>query len=325
MQQHGLEFEFDCDSAQCAISLQVVGVPAAVPADPAIQAGSQRLVLFETTVEGGFGRKLHLHEGATLELARLERAAIDAAEEAAAEAEAAAELSRVNSPEASSEVAQQPAANPRKRISIFRRKGTSSSSTTSTLPVASQQQGLPNARPQMTQLPAIPPVTGPALAVVDEQTVAPNAVSVNIASAARDAMSRDRNLKRRDDEESGVKIVIRLSALDANGKALASRNEQTTYLHIVRFGPKPISPPTAVALAADDRSQAEPEIEDTRPWVVKVVKREARVGIIYTTLSATRHLARYSSSDRPAHVSPSRDLRIIVAFIRAYRSCRNSH
>ena len=85
-------------------------------------------------------------------------------------------------------------------------------------------------------------VSGPALAVLD-----------NDATAAT---------------EEGVRVAIRLVALDELGKELPSANRQMTYLHVIRFG----SP------VADG--------EDNRPWVVKVVKREAtasaRLSFIYT-------------------------------------------
>ncbi|KAF5379108.1 hypothetical protein D9615_005951 [Tricholomella constricta] len=88
-------------------------------------------------------------------------------------------------------------------------------------------------------------VSGPALAVVD-------ADPVPAIDAAKD----------KDDASEGVRVTIRLAALDEQGTELASPNEQVTYLHVVRFGIRP-------------EGDAE---EDTRPWVVKVVKREATIG-----------------------------------------------
>jgi len=58
-----------------------------------------------------------------------------------------------------------------------------------------------------------------------------------------------------------VKVTIRLVALDAAGMPLSSPNEQGTYLHVVRLSAAP----------ADGE-------EGARPWVVKVVKREATIG-----------------------------------------------
>jgi hypothetical protein len=61
-------------------------------------------------------------------------------------------------------------------------------------------------------------------------------------------------------EESGIKVVIEIEALDQEGTPLSSPNSQLTYLHVVRMGVAP------------------PEEEDRRPWMVKVVKREAKIG-----------------------------------------------
>ena len=87
-------------------------------------------------------------------------------------------------------------------------------------------------------------VAGPALAVVDA-----------------DPASHE---GKKDDGDGGVKLTIRLAALDEQGCELVSPNEQVTYLHVVRFGQK------------SEPATGEPE-EDSRPWVVKVVKREATV------------------------------------------------
>ena len=83
---------------------------------------------------------------------------------------------------------------------------------------------------------------------------------VDAEPAAQEAKNKNGN----DAENEGVKVTIRLAALDEQATELASPNEQITYLHIVRLGAKP--------------ADAEKGTEDTRPWVVKVVKREATVG-----------------------------------------------
>ncbi|KAJ6622159.1 hypothetical protein B0H10DRAFT_2214524 [Mycena sp. CBHHK59/15] len=62
-------------------------------------------------------------------------------------------------------------------------------------------------------------------------------------------------------DADGVKITIRLVAIDAAGRELDSPNEQTVYLLVQRFG-----------------ERASPNGEDARPWVVRVVKREATIG-----------------------------------------------
>ncbi|KDR80148.1 hypothetical protein GALMADRAFT_242408 [Galerina marginata CBS 339.88] len=95
-------------------------------------------------------------------------------------------------------------------------------------------------------------ISGPALAVVDAEP-----------AVVQEGKPKDG----KDEPEEGVKVTIRLAALDEQGTELASPNEQTTYLHIVRFGQKS----TEVAEGGDPA-------EDTRPWVVKVVKREATIG-----------------------------------------------
>lgn len=91
-------------------------------------------------------------------------------------------------------------------------------------------------------------VSGPALAVVD---------------AAEPATVQDAKKPTKEEaEQNGVRVTIRLAALDEQGTELASPNEQVTYLHIVRFG---------------TGGDADADAEDLRPWVVKVVKREATV------------------------------------------------
>lgn len=90
-----------------------------------------------------------------------------------------------------------------------------------------------------------PSVSGPALAVVD------NDITTSTGGGEREDVLND----------DGVRIVIQLVALDDFEKELPSVNRQSTYLHVVRLG----SPVTGG--------------EDSRQWVVKVVKREATVSI----------------------------------------------
>lgn len=89
-------------------------------------------------------------------------------------------------------------------------------------------------------------VSGPALAVVD-----------NDATAVNENGEREKDTL----NDDGVRIVIQLVALDDFGKELMSVNRQSTYLHVVRLGS-----PVAGG-------------EDSRSWVVKVVKREATASI----------------------------------------------
>lgn len=88
--------------------------------------------------------------------------------------------------------------------------------------------------------------SGPALAVVD----------ADHTQTSENENGRERHAN--EDMKDGVRVTIRLSALDADGIDTAVANEQVTYLHVVRLGAPP------------------PDGEDdTRPWVVRVVKREA--------------------------------------------------
>ena len=121
-------------------------------------------------------------------------------------------------------------------------------------------------------------VAGPALAVVDA-----------------DPASHE---GKKDDGDGGVKLTIRLAALDEQGCELVSPNEQVTYLHVVRFGQK--SEP------ADGETD-----EDSRPWVVKVVKREATVRNLPPTLVFTNTI----TLDWTPHLPSTRNLWIdIVVF-----------
>lgn len=99
-------------------------------------------------------------------------------------------------------------------------------------------------------------ISGPALAVVDAEPV---------------ATQPDKPKEGKDDTEEGVKVTIRLAALDEQGTELASPNEQITYLHIVRLSASTEAP----------REGGESTDVDARPWVVKVVKREATVSFFF--------------------------------------------
>lgn len=109
-------------------------------------------------------------------------------------------------------------------------------------------------------------VAGPALAVVDAESN-PVGSPPGLGGEGAENNHDEKKVVGGKDEDVGVKVTIKLAALDEEGRELESVNEQTTYLHIVRFG----APPTPT-------SDGEVE-EDKRPWVVKVVKREATVTI----------------------------------------------
>lgn len=120
---------------------------------------------------------------------------------------------------------------------------------------------------------------GPALAVLDAEGPA--------HAAEGEDGGKDGNSKA-EEPDVGVKVIIRLAALDEDGKESASINEQVTYLHVVRFGP----PPPEV--------DGQP-VDDKRPWVVKVVKREAIVSTpsyrcSHTPFNAIVRLARTLST-----------------------------
>jgi hypothetical protein len=95
-------------------------------------------------------------------------------------------------------------------------------------------------------------VAGPALAVVD----------ADVGGTGTEGAKEEEGKNHTDNE--GVKVIIKLSALDEDGHGLASVNEQVTYLHVIRMG-----------------SVATEREEDRRPWVVQVVKREATVCLLF--------------------------------------------
>lgn len=176
--------------------------------------GYSCISVFESVIDGGFGKALKLEEGATLELGRFERT--HTAEHVSTRA--------LESSQTGDIVDSTPAASGRndrhrKRFTgfNFRKRSVDRS------------------------------VSGPALAVVDAET-----------SPHTDETSIEKEDK--EDTKDGVRVTIRLSALDEDGTSMSLANEQVTYLHVVRFGP---APPDGA--------------EDSRPWVVKVVKREATV------------------------------------------------
>ncbi|TDL22838.1 hypothetical protein BD410DRAFT_814830 [Rickenella mellea] len=315
---HGLEFEFDCDAPRCRVSMHVVlpsasAATTAVPGDSATapKPKNETINIFNTTVPGGFGRKLTLGEGAMLDLTRFESIARDSASSSNApgsssspddEKEKDGQHVTVTSenvtPETTTPMAN---ANSRKRLTFFRRK---------------HDPG--NAR-----------AAGPALAVVDAEapaadpTAVPSTASPAAAAAAGNPASAENVTKdkasKKDDE--GVRVVIRLTALgseDSEKERERERNEQVTYLHVVRLGaksaPAPSSAPSAGADeeggttaaagegakdvkegTAKEETKEEKE-KDERPWVVKVVKREAIIGAHTFHLHEIYGLASHASS-----------------------------
>lgn len=309
-QQHGLEFEFDCDAPRCSITVYAVGIPAHLVEDhPAHDldgqtsskdASEDRLILFETTIEGGFGKKLHLADGAALELAKLEHAAQLAI---AAEAAASSNSADANAPEGeSSKILEAKDHHSRKRLTFFRKKGNSSH----------HHGPQPHSTSQTTTAPTV--AAGPALALVDaESHQRPSGSLATEAGAGHGGIGRDPKDRKKEEEDGGVKLSIRLAACDMDNKPLRVRNEQVTYLHIVRHGPVPAPPAAAATTGAEgeggstsnppeaDKTETSSvtEVEDKRPWVVKVVKREARIGPHAFHLHEIYGLTSHSAA--PAH------------------------
>jgi len=217
---HGLEFEYDCDAPKCGISVYVLLSPKHRLAGKPDSSGLSKFLVFESVVEGGFGKILKLEEGATLELGRFEQ------HTDVSEKDTPGEPALTSAPdvEGQQQSAEETHAQRKKRFTHFNFRKRSHNRS----------------------------VAGPALAVVD---------AAEVSGEAGEAKESEKD----SEEDDGVRVVIRLAALDEEGKELSSVNEQVTYLHVVRFG----TPPVAVDGQA---------VEDKRPWVVKVVKREATIG-----------------------------------------------
>jgi hypothetical protein len=220
-QHHGLEFEYDCDAPKCGIYVHVI-VDSGSPQEDGDKLS--KVMVFESTVDGGFGKVLKLEEGAALELGSFEMKKVDhkpTTEGQPGTSSTEAGQSESSGPDNTSQ--------PRDR----KRR---------TFPFRKHFHGRH--------------VSGPALAVVDADP------SPSLSP------STDSDKKGEADDE-GVKVTIRLAALDKEGTELG--NEQVTYLHVVRFGEKEAEE------MKDKAEDNDPVEEDKRPWVVKVVKREATV------------------------------------------------
>lgn len=119
-------------------------------------------------------------------------------------------------------------------------------------------------------------VAGPALAVLD-----------NDAPTGPDAPKKEGD----DEGESGVRVIITLTALHEDGTPIAPANKQATYLHVMRYGVR----------------SSEETGADTRPWVVKVVKREATIGPHTFHLHEIYGLSSASSAHTHAPTAPLPD------------------
>lgn len=324
-QHHGLEFEFDCDAPQCSITLHVIGVPAHFGEEDhhdhvaqnygegmtANDKEKDHLLLYEAVVPGGFGRKLSLDDGAVLELARLEaaeKAHRDSVKAANAAKEAASAPATVPAASTNANEAQGRARDHKRRLTFFRKKFHSHSST-------QPQQQNPSASPAIA--------SGPALAVVDaESSTQAQTLQTFFANGE---VEKARRQKEKEENAGGVKVAICLSARNEEGKAgYGMRNEQVTFLWVMKHGPSPSAELTEdaegetagagssmesnssasespAAATTSEKEKEKVEVEDTRPWVVKVVKREARIGPHAFQLYEIYGLTAHTAASEPAH------------------------
>ena len=234
---HGLEFEYDCDAPKCGIYLHV-HLPKNHPDAPSTSTTSllSKLLVFETVVDGGFGNHLKLEEGALLELGRFENSHV----QPLGQEQNGAVSSIPESSVAFGDVTSPDTGTPPASRNNGRRRFTH----------FNFRKRSQNRR-----------ISGPALPVVDAEPVA--------------AQEGNKTKEGKDDVEEGVKVTIRLAALDEQGTELASPNEQITYLHIVRLAHTGTEAPKEGGETADG---------DARSWVVKVVKREATVSFLYSII-----------------------------------------
>ena len=238
---HGLEFEYDCDAPKCGIYVHVLLSPDHPLAEPT--SSQSRILVFETVTSGGFGKILKIEDGATLELGRFEHKSRHSSASATVSqtspppppplaAAAAATASAAEGETQSLEVASTASRDTSSRPATSDSRYSNRRSRFSTFHL--RRRGHHRS------------VSGPSLAVVDAE-VAP-------------AHGKGRDHGKDEHGEDGVKVTIRLAALDEQGTELSLPNEQVTYLQVVRLGPTPAE-----------------GAEDSRSWVVRVVKREATV------------------------------------------------
>ncbi|KAF5310835.1 hypothetical protein D9619_007831 [Psilocybe cf. subviscida] len=263
LHHHGLEFEYDCDAPKCGIYVHVY-LPKTHPDAPSTSSHHplSKLLVFETVVEGGFGNRLTLEEGALLELGRFSDpngqnetppasttgSGLVPVAESSSSGDLAASVTTPTVDGTGSNLSAQ----------LARTTISNSNVNNAAGPTATQRRRFTHFH--FRKRTANHSISGPALAVVDAEPAVVNA---------------ENNKKATDDAEEGVRVTIRLAALDEQGTELASPNEQITYLHIVRFGQKAA---LVEPLEGEDAEAAPATTEDTRPWVVKVVKREATIG-----------------------------------------------
>ncbi|KAA1472091.1 hypothetical protein DENSPDRAFT_859296 [Dentipellis sp. KUC8613] len=254
---HALEFEYDCDAPKCGIFVDVILTPEQRRSGN-FGTKTSHVTIYESVFEGGFGKLLTLEDGAMLELGRFE---------SNPHSTPSSPPDPVNS---STILDKLPSHN---ELPELHANSTDNSGTAT-------PEHQPQERERRRRFTALHfrrrtqnrSVSGPALAVVDAEPI-----------------EGEKSPEEKSEQpEEGVRVLIRIVALDEDGKELAAANEQKTYLHVVRFGP----------VAAEGE-------EDTRPWVVKVVKREATIGVHTFHLHEIYGLSSASSSHPAPQNVPS--------------------
>ena len=265
LHHHGLEFTYDCDAPKCGIHVYA-HLPKDHPdAPPTSHSTLSKLQVFEVIQDGGFGNKLTIDDGAVLELGRFE--SVNGVV-AAASASGADEVGEKKTSGESPSLEAAAGSEGDRSVTPSAPDAAVNSNTGDTAANGHHSRRrfthFGFRRRQYNRS-----ISGPALAVVDaERNNNSNPSQTGNSKTSASSKSKD---------EDGVKVTIRLVALDEQGTELASPNEQVTYLHIVRFGAKPEVKPEVKD--QEDKAQA----EDTRPWVVQVVKREATVRTFYSS------------------------------------------
>ena len=252
---HGLEFTYDCDAPKCGVYVYV-HLAKDHPDAPPTQANLAKLQVFEIIQDGGFGNKLTIEDGAVLELARFEY------------------VNGVAVGGGNKVVCEEKKTSGEESLPIGAGDGTvrlngSNVDVTASPPNVAAAEINNNSNSNnhngnylrrfshfhFRKLQLHRRVNGPALTVVDAER---NAASRSAPSEAKTPASS----KTKDGD--GVKVTIRLVALDEQGLELESPNEQLIYLHIVR-----------------ESTRSDVGEEDSKSWVVKVVKREATVRLLF--------------------------------------------
>ncbi|KAG8853657.1 hypothetical protein FRB96_008074 [Tulasnella sp. 330] len=292
-QTHGIEFDYDADAAQCSISVHAL-IPS--PAPPASDENPHNLtptVLFTQTYDGGFGKSLRLDDGAILELSKLDTSNVNNSTSKDVESQHLID-NRPQTGDSSATLAH-PTARPQTAA-------TASSNTTAVS--RNKRFSAFGFRRKTLHSPA---AVGPSLHVVDTDAAeaAPVPAEGDDDTNSQHPVTQAAMTGKAAAEEGGVKVMIRIEALDEDGKPLASRNAQMTYLHIVQIGM------TAPAITSPADEEAAIGSAPTTHWVVKVVKREALLGPhtfrlqeIYGLASSTTN-ANAGQTAQPEPVSPN--------------------